>query len=91
MITRVSSGGQVNTINKKALASTYNQYERKFPNPYVENNLEYIQAIENKFLSFESIPFSLNGGDGTYQNQLNVVQYEIKVDEEFNYTVFDYS
>lgn len=91
IFTRVSDSGQVDWINKKDIAGTYNRYERTFTNPYLENNLEYIQALESKFLQFETIPFSINEGDGIYPNKLNIAQYEIKVDDAFTYTVFDYT
>ncbi|MBP3038189.1 hypothetical protein J9303_01535 [Bacillaceae bacterium Marseille-Q3522] len=91
IMTRISENGQVNQINKQDIAGTYSQYERTFTKPYAENNLAYIQAVESKFRQFKTLSISINEEDGMYRNKLNIAQYEIKVEDDFIYTAFNYT
>lgn len=91
IITKVTSYGHVDRMNKQKITDTYEQYPRTFPTVYDDNNLEFIQAIESKLKDFQGTSFTINEGSGIYSNQLNIAQYEIKVNNNFTYTAFDYT
>ncbi|MDM5302503.1 hypothetical protein QUF44_13050 [Bacillus subtilis] len=89
-ITLLDESGLTETVSKNKINDTLQHYERTYLSADREL-LEYIKEIESKYSQFYPLKIKINNEDGLYPVKLNISSYEISVNHDFSYLVFDFN
>lgn len=91
IITQVSNTGMITNHSIYSVTSSekYINVDKLYDNTK-QNSIDYIQSLEKSYLKFPFLNIDLNFTSETYPNSLNVAQYSIRINKNFEYTCFDF-